>query len=180
MGLKPSKQLLASISRLVRLERAFTPAKIRAQVTAFMAANNVPGASLAIAYKGRLVFSEGYGYTDVGMKVSFFPSFGGVLSPRGLRFEIPSVPVTTNHLFRIASLSKPITSVAVFRLIEEGKLDLGERVFGEGVSGVSLNFERGILGNNFGTPPRDSLINEITVQHLLEHTSGWPMRKTRC
>jgi CubicO group peptidase (beta-lactamase class C family) len=134
---------------------------------------------LAIAHKGRLVFSEGYGDADVGMKVSFPP--GGLpspfgrkfLSPFGLKFEIPKVPVTTNHLFRIASLAKPITAVAVFRLIEEGKLQLNEQVFGDSWSGVSLKFERHILGNDFGTPPPDSGIDQITVQHLLEHTSGW-------
>jgi CubicO group peptidase (beta-lactamase class C family) len=73
-------------------------------------------------------------------------------------------PVAPSHLFRIASVSKPITTITVFRAIEAGLLALTDRVFGQG----------GILGNQFGTPPYpDQRVTQITVQHLLEHTSGW-------
>jgi CubicO group peptidase (beta-lactamase class C family) len=132
-----------------------TAVVVRQLVTNFMTTHDVPGVSVAIAYKGRLVFREGYGVADRSTKE----------------------PVTTNHLFRIASLSKPITAVAVFRLLEEWRrpvqvsdrgvpvpaLRLDEKVFGPG----------GILGTTYGTPPAGSGIDQITVQHLLEHTSGW-------
>jgi CubicO group peptidase (beta-lactamase class C family) len=134
---------------------------IRQQVTNFMSTRGIPGMSVAIAYKGRLVFSKGYGFADTSTKD----------------------PVTTNHLFRIASLSKAITAVAVFRLLQERRLSaqvgtglgeglmvpvlrLDEKVFGPG----------SILGNTYGTPPTGwapSMMDQITVQHLLEHTSGW-------
>ncbi|WP_139488400.1 serine hydrolase [Brevibacillus dissolubilis] len=110
-------------------------------VTTFMNNHRVPGLSLALAHRGRLVLSQAFGLANTATNER----------------------VTTNHLFRIASVSKPITSVAVFRLIEAGRLNLGDRVFGP----------NSILGNTYGTLPANSPINQITVQHLLEHTSGW-------
>jgi len=126
---------------------------IRRFVEHFMTVHVVPGVSVAIAYKGRLVFAKGYGYADTST----------------------NQPVTTNHLFRIASLSKPITAAAIFTLLEKRRpplevgqgwvpvLSLDEKVFGQG----------GILGTTYGTPQSGSGVDQITVQHLLEHTSGW-------
>ena len=114
---------------------------IRQTATTFMNNHGVPGVSLALAYQGRLRFAQGYGLADRATNES----------------------VTPSHLFRIASVSKPITAVAVFTLIEAGQLQLGDRVFGAG----------GILGTTYGTQPFGANIDQITVQHLLEHTSGW-------
>lgn len=114
---------------------------IRQTVTTFMTNHGMPGASVALTHQGRLVFARGYGIAN----------------------QATNEPVTTNHLFRIASVSKPITAVTVFRLIEAGQLNLGDRIFGA----------NGILGTTFGTQPYGPNIDQITVQHLLEHTSGW-------
>lgn len=62
--------------------------------------------------------------------------------------------LNTGHRFRIASISKPITSTAVFLLVEQGKLKLDDLIFGEA----------GIL--KMAGPER------ITTKHLLTHTSG--------
>jgi CubicO group peptidase (beta-lactamase class C family) len=67
-----------------------------------------------------------------------------------------------SNLFRIASVTKPITSTAVFSLVEPGKLPLSGRVFGDG----------GILGTAFGKLPYRRWVTEITVDHLLTHTGG--------
>jgi CubicO group peptidase (beta-lactamase class C family) len=156
------KAALNVIWRLMRDEVRYLVAAvvIRPLVTNFMNQHGVPGVSLAITYKGRLVFSKGYGFADTST----------------------SDPVTTNHVFRIASLSKPISAVAVFRLLQERRppvhvgegwspaLRLDEKVFGPG----------SILGTTYGTPPTGwagSKIDQITVQHLLEHTSGWSNKK---
>ena len=114
---------------------------IRQTMTTFMNAHGVPGASLARTVDGRLVFAAGYGVTD--------PS--------------TSTPVTTGHLFRVASVSKPITAATVFRLIDQGRVNLTDRVLGG----------NGLLGTTFGTQPYAAGVDQITVQHLLEHTSGW-------
>jgi CubicO group peptidase (beta-lactamase class C family) len=107
---------------------------------------SIPGLSIAIAAGGKEVFAQGYGDADreAGEKV------------------------TPRSLFRIASLSKPITAVAIFTLVERRKLALTERVFGRGT----------VLDVEYGeTFPR--YVNQITVEHLLTHTSGgWPNDKT--
>jgi len=111
-----------------------------AVVDAFMEAHQVPGMSVAVAKRGALVHAKAYGMAD---------------RDRGER-------LTSGHLFRIASVSKPITSVAVFQLIEQGKLNLDDRVFGPGA----------ILGTDFGKPPFAPHVAEIRLRHLLTHTAG--------
>jgi CubicO group peptidase (beta-lactamase class C family) len=103
---------------------------------------NVPGISIAIAFEGRLVFAKGY----------------------GLAKEAPATPMTSKNVFRIASVSKPITSVGCMRLVEQGKLNLASKVFGPG----------SILGDDFKTPnqPYKQWVTDITVDHLLHHTAG--------
>ena len=105
----------------------------------FMERFSVPGLSVAIAREGKMIFTGGFGVAD----------------------RTTGAPVTTDHLFRIASVSKPFTSAAIFRLIEQGRLRLVDLVFGE----------QGRLGMDFGAalPER---VREITVHHLLTHTCG--------
>src|SRR5512136_64058 len=69
----------------------FLPDELRAMeatAAAFMKKHKVPGLSVAIAREGRLVYANGYGLAD----------------------KDRDEKVTPNHLFRIASVSKPITS----------------------------------------------------------------------
>jgi CubicO group peptidase (beta-lactamase class C family) len=107
---------------------------------AFMQKHSVPGLSVAIAREERLVYAAGFGLAD----------------------KDRNEPVTARHRFRIASVTKPITSATLFRLIEMGKLNLSSRVFGPG----------GILGTDYGSPPYSPHIDEITVEQLLTHTAG--------
>lgn len=109
-------------------------------VKAFMAKYNVPGVSVAITKDERLVYAKGYGLAD----------------------KDKNVPVTTNSLFRLASVSKPITAIATLKLVDEGKLNLDQKVFGTG----------GILGTTYGTKPYSALLEQITVREVLSHTAG--------
>jgi len=99
---------------------------------AFIEKYSVPGLSFCIAKKGEIAHTGVYGYADKEKKIA----------------------LTAEHTFRIASVSKPITSSAVFLLVERGKLKLEDLVFGDG----------GVLG--MAGP------EGITVRHLLTHTSG--------
>lgn len=101
---------------------------------------NAPGLSVAVAENGSLVYARAFGVTGHNSKE----------------------PLTTSHLFRIASVSKPITSVAIFSLIEKGRLRLEDTVFGT----------HGILGAKYGKQPYGPGIEQITIDHLLTHTSG--------
>lgn len=108
-------------------------------IKSFMEKYALPGAAIAIAKDGKLVYARGYGYADQNHKIS----------------------ITAETLFRVASVSKPITSVAIMKLYEEGKLSLSDTVFGES----------GIL-SEYGTLPLNQYEKTITIQHLLEHTAG--------
>ena len=107
---------------------------------AFMNTFAVPGLSVAIARRGKLTYQQAFGWADAGA---------------GER-------VSTSHLFRIASVTKPITSVAIFSLIQRGKIRLDDKVFGQG----------GILGEKYGTAPLKRYVEDLTVDHLLTHTGG--------
>jgi CubicO group peptidase (beta-lactamase class C family) len=121
--------------------RAQDLALIERKVGAFMQANDIPGMSIAISRGGKLVFAAGYGMAD---------------RERGE----PAGPL---HRYRIASVSKPITHVAVARLIQDTTLQSGSRVFGA----------NGVLGNRFATPANNPKIEDITVDHLIRHRGGW-------
>ncbi len=65
---------------------------------------------------------------------------------------------------RIASLTKPITSMAILMLVEGGKLKLSDQVFGD----------KSIFGLDLGEPSFDGKGAAVTVKQLLSHTaSGW-------
>jgi N-acyl-D-amino-acid deacylase len=104
-------------------------------------ANGIAGGSLAVVQGGRLVHAKGYGMADVDAKT----------------------PVSADSLFRIASISKPITAVAVLRLVQDGKLDLDAKAFE-------------LLGV---TPEKaDARLKDITIRQLLQHTGGWDRDKS--
>jgi len=81
--------------------------QIESAFLAFMQANDLPGASLAIARNGRLVLARGYGVADVEQRQSMQPE----------------------SLLRFGSIGKTITSIAIMRLVEAGKLDLDASAF---------------------------------------------------
>ena len=71
-------------------------------VTDYMTRNKVPGVSVAVVKSQHIVIEKGYGMANL----EHF------------------VPVTPSTVFRLASVSKPITAVAVMQLVEKGKLAL--------------------------------------------------------
>jgi serine beta-lactamase-like protein LACTB, mitochondrial len=77
-------------------------AEIEKAVSAFMTANGVPGVSVAVVQNGQPVWSAGFGMSDLE----------------------DSAPATSSTLYRLGSISKSITAVAVLQLYERGKLDL--------------------------------------------------------
>jgi CubicO group peptidase (beta-lactamase class C family) len=75
-------------------------------------------------------------------------------------------PVQSDSLFRLASLTKPMTAAAVLALREEGRLDLHEPVRRWLPALGMLN----VLGADGSL---ESLARDITVHHLLTHTAGF-------
>jgi serine beta-lactamase-like protein LACTB len=76
--------------------------KARALVAELVRAQEIPGLSVAVARKGTVVWSEGFGLADVES----------------------GVPVTPLTRFRAGSVSKVLTAAGVAKLVEEGRLDL--------------------------------------------------------
>jgi CubicO group peptidase (beta-lactamase class C family) len=110
-------------------------------VMSFMKRWRIYGTSIAIAKDERLVYAKGFGIAN----------------------QETGEEVKPGHLFRIASVSKLITAVAVMKLYEEGRLDLDEKVFGP----------EGILNDSIYLDYKDKRVEDITVRHLLNHTAGW-------
>ncbi len=110
----------------------------------FLNTYDIPGATLALAKDGKLVYTRGFGHADLA----------------------GTEPVQPYHLFRIASVSKPITAIAIMKLVEDGQLSLSDKPFGPA----------GLLANHSYLSTvtySDNRIDDITVQHLLEHSGGW-------
>ncbi len=112
---------------------------IRSIAGGFLREHGIHGMSIAYGRGGEVAFAQSYGHADAD------------------RREV----VTPEHLFRTASISKPITAVAVMMNVEKGLLQLDSKVFGPD----------GILGDAYGSDLPDS-VRSITVDHLLTHASG--------
>lgn len=104
----------------------------------------IPGGAVAVLRDGKLIYARGFGYSDVENKT--------VVQP--------------DALFRIASVSKPITGVAIMKLVEEGKLALDDRV---------APFIAHLTPAPGATV--DPRWQQITIRQLLNHTAGWDRDK---
>jgi N-acyl-D-amino-acid deacylase len=121
----------------VSVELAFDP-----EIEAFMKARDIPGGALAVVKDRRLVYSRGYGVAD----------------------REQNSAVTPDSLFRIASISKSFTAVAVLQMVEAGQLKLDARVYE--LLGIDLS------------KAADPRLAEITIDQLLHHTGGWDRDKS--
>ncbi len=109
-------------------------------VQQFMRKYEVPGLSLAISRNDQMVYAGAFGWAD----------------------EKRSQPLTLTNRLRMASCSKPITALAVLRLVEQGRINLDAPVFGKD----------GLLGTGYGVPTFERKPAVITVRHLLQHAAG--------
>jgi CubicO group peptidase (beta-lactamase class C family) len=109
----------------------------------------IPGAVVLLVRNGKIAYHKAYGYSDVENKT----------------------PLKKDDIFRIASQSKAVTSLAVMMLWEEGKFLLDEPV-----SKYIPEFKNPTVLKSFN--PNDSSYiteparGEITIRHLLTHSSG--------
>jgi CubicO group peptidase (beta-lactamase class C family) len=113
-------------------------------MTRFMKEHSIPGAALALTRNSCLVYARGYGHADLDKKTLVEPT----------------------SLFRIASLSKPITACAVLQLAERGQLKLGD---------AALDFLADFLPGKNQIDPR---LYKVTVLHLLQHQAGFDSEKS--
>ncbi len=112
-------------------------------MTGFLTKHKLPGASLAVGRGGRVLYARGFGWADVKAKK----------------------PVQPDSLFRLASISKSITGVAVMRAVEQGRLSLDDKILP-------------LLGELVPAEIPDARWRDITLRHLLQHTGGWDRGKS--
>ena len=114
--------------------------KIEAAITAWMTQNKAPALSLAIVTDNQMLWSKGYGLADVENSVSAKP----------------------DTEYRLASIAKSITAVAVMQLVERGKLDLN----------ASINKYCAAYPEKHPLKDAPDKHFSITVRQLLVHQSG--------
>ncbi|MGD9700774.1 MAG: serine hydrolase domain-containing protein [Acidimicrobiia bacterium] len=107
----------------------------------------LPGWSLAIARDGKIVHLDTYGHQDVES----------------------GAPVTLDTVFRIYSMTKPITSVAALMLWEEGKIELTDPVSRYIPSFAGARVWR---SGSVTKPVTDPVTEEMRLWHLFSHTAG--------
>ncbi|XP_005099997.1 uncharacterized protein LOC101853004 [Aplysia californica] len=105
-------------------------------IATFLTEQKIPGASVAIARDGVILYQQGYGTAGAGRRVS------------------------AESLFRIASISKPITACMILKAFDDLKMPLDSKVFGK--KGILKKYRTG-----------DKRGKTITVRHLLQHSGGW-------
>jgi CubicO group peptidase (beta-lactamase class C family) len=104
---------------------------------------NLAGMTMSVIKDGKLVFAHGYGYSDIEAKL----------------------PVNPGSLFRIASVSKLVTAVAIMKLVEKKAISLDSKVFGP----------KAILKDSIFNSVADKRLYKVTVRHLLAHSGGWSL-----
>jgi N-acyl-D-amino-acid deacylase len=107
----------------------------------FVAEHKLPGAAVAVTRGGKLVYARGFGFADVEKKA----------------------PVRPESMFRLASISKPITAVAVMQLVERKKVKLDDPVL------KYVTLKPAVPDG----AKADERWAKVTLRHCLQHTGGW-------
>jgi len=120
---------------------------IDAALRAGVEQHGIPGVAAMVAAPDAILYKGAFGNREVAGKV----------------------PMTEDTIFRIYSMTKPVTSVAIMQLVEQGKLKLDDAV-GEWLP--ALSSPKILEGFENGQPKLRPAAKTITVRHLLTHTSG--------
>ena len=124
-------------------------ARIATFAKAEIDAGQIPGAVVAVARRGKLVYFEAFGQSD----------------------KKAGTPMTTDTIFSLASMTKPMTTVAALQLYEQGRLLIDDPLakyfpkFADMKVAVWDDLSKGVRD----TAPA---ARQITIQDLMRHTSG--------
>jgi D-alanyl-D-alanine carboxypeptidase len=131
MLLRPGAAALDGVQPSAVVEPAAAGARVDAYMAAEMASRHIPGASIAVVRDGAVVYSASYGKANVEL----------------------SAPVTHDSVFKLASLTKPFTAIAILMLVRDGRVALDGRL---------VQY----------LPNLPSHWADVTIRQLLSHTSG--------
>ena len=111
----------------------------------YMLDHDISAGALGVSKDGVVLLQQGFGWLDRGR----------------------NQPTPPDAMFRIASVTKPMTAAAVRHLIAEGTIALDDRVFDLGQP------EGGLLEITPFAGLGDARLRDVTVEHLLQHRGGW-------
>ncbi len=138
VNIAPMKKLITVLSFIMFCHFAFSQQKENSEPTAafdkiisqqFKA--DQPGATVLIASKGQVIYQKGFGMANMEL----------------------NIPMQPDNVFRIGSITKQFTAIAILQLAEQGKLNLQDEI-------TKYIPDYPVQGN------------KITIEHLLAHTSG--------
>ena len=117
---------------------------------AAVANKEIPGVVVAVVNKDQILYLNAFGKQDVGK----------------------NIPMAKDTVFRIASMTKPVTSVAIMMLVEQGKLQLDDPAskYLPALKGREVIASFNEQDGTYTTRPAKQ---EVTIRHLLAHTSGF-------
>ncbi len=121
--------------------------RIKPTLQGFVDEKKIPGAVVAVARRGKLVWLDSVGFQDIDAET----------------------PMQTDTVFRIYSMTKPVTSVAAMILVEQGKLKLDDPVSKYISEFAAARVFVSMDGDDVKTEP---LQRAITIRDLMRHTSG--------
>lgn len=118
-----------------------------------ISAGKIPGCSVIVYQKGKKLFEDSYGYTNIYTKK----------------------PIEKNTLFRLASMTKPVTAVAVLLQLQKNKLSLEDKIskYFPGFHKMKIDIKSADGTRRLVTPSR-----EVTLLDLLTHTGGFGSDET--
>ena len=124
-------------------------ARIGETLKADIESGRIPGAVIAIARRGKLVTFDAYGWRD----------------------KAAGIPMTTDTIFNIASMTKPMTTVGALMLYERGKILINDPLAKYFPKFANM---RVAARDAAGEPTAETLPanRQITIQDLMRHTSG--------
>ncbi len=111
-------------------------------------ADRMPGAVVMIARRGQLIYSEAIGFQD----------------------KAAGKPMTKDAIFRIYSMTKPLSSVAAMMLVEEGRMQLTDPVAKFLPQFAKMEV---LVTDKDGKTTREIAKRQMTIQDLLRHTAGF-------
>jgi CubicO group peptidase (beta-lactamase class C family) len=129
---------MSAVPATSRRPITFDPAELLARVNEILNRHPMVGLAIGMVREGRLEFFKGHGVADIASKT----------------------PITEDTVFRIASISKTFTAIAVMQLWEQGLVDL---------DAPANDYLR-----SFKLVPAKASFRPATVRHLLTHTAGIP------
>ena len=111
--------------------------------------NRIPGAVALIRRNNKIIYNKAFGYSDVENKIKY----------------------STDDIFRIASMTKAVTSLAVLMLWEEGEFNLDDPIekYIPEFKNLKILTDFNETDSTYLSKPAK---NKISIRHLLTHTSG--------